>query len=65
MVSDAKNEEFGSHIYIRKSDRLRDKPKTSYRNMLDNCVMGAQSSMDDAPASFDDVKHRGDRTQWE
>jgi len=53
-----------SNTQIRKSNRLKEKPKLSYRDMIKNCVMNAQTLTGRAPISFDEINNRSDKEQW-
>jgi len=49
---------------IRRSEKIKSKPKLSYR-FLERCLMNTQICLNDIPNTFDEIKFRGDRTFWE
>jgi len=51
-------------IEVRRSERLKDRPKPSYR-FLNNSLMNAHAFCDDIPNNYNDLKNRTDRTKWE
>lgn len=58
-------EDLESQINIRKSDRIKNKPKVSYQDLINNCVMHTQSLIYSIPNKFVEVKYSKDRTHWE
>jgi len=51
-------------IEVRRSERSKDRPKTSYR-LLNNCLTNAHAFCDDISNNYNDIKNRTDRTKWE
>jgi len=50
--------------YIRRSERIKDKPKLSYR-FLEKCLINTQLCLSDIPNTYEEIKFRNDRTLWE
>lgn len=49
---------------IRRSERIKDKPKLSYR-FLEKCLMNTQICLNDILNTYEEIKSRDDRTLWE
>lgn len=48
---------------IRRSERIKYKPKLSYR-FLEKCLMNTQVCLNDIPNTFDEIEFREDKIQW-
>jgi len=58
-IKENKNQE-----QIRRSERIKDKSKLSYR-FLEKCLMNTQMCLNDIPNTYEEIKTRKDRTLWE
>jgi len=58
-IKENKNQE-----QIRRSERIKDKPKLSYR-FLEKCLMNTQMCLNDIPNTYEEIKTREYRTLWE
>lgn len=64
-INESYNELTQSCAEIRRSERIKERPQVSYKDLIENCIMNANALLNTIPNSFNEIKDRNDRVQWE